>query len=418
MRVATVVMPEVPKIVYERLRSAGAPDGAHPESNLLAAFAEQALSAAEHESLVQHLAQCAECREMVALSLPALEVAPERATEAAAPVERVSIPRRQTWFAWNRLGWAGLAAGVVIAASVLMMQSGGRKNVNEAQQKPVVTQAPQVGRTDAASRPPSSEVATTAENRPRSLALPAASRRNEMKKLTAPAAAPKEPASPPQVSAQSTGANLGHSLDRDIQGGQAGGALAPGSASETVEVTAAAPVNTESAQTADTLAGANAAAPVVRAKAARAQEASTADVKQQYEVSALQNLPVNGRNMVELQKVAPGAVQVLPQWALHGDEVQRSLDSGARWITVFQHRALLCVAALATDVWAGGKNGDLFHSADAGATWTQVRPSLAGQTLGGDVSHIEVDSPNQVVLSTSTNESWSTTDGGKTWTKK
>ena len=425
MRAATVVMPEVPKIVYERLRGAAAAEGAHPDSNLLAAFAEQTLSAAERESVVQHLAQCKDCRAAVALSIPALEAAPELALEPLAPTARVRIATGRTWFAWNRLGWAGLAAGVLIAAGVLVMRPGGEKKVNEAQQRPAATIAPQVEKAEPdkspATRASSSEVTTTVENRPEAPAPPAAPLRNEMKKLAVAAAAPKKEAvPPPQASAQSAGANLGHSLDKDVAGGLVAGASMSRaqSTAESVEVTAEAPLNTETAQTSDTLAGAG-AAPVVRAKAARAQEASTssADAKQQYAVSALQDLPTKGRDMAELQKAVPGAAQVVPQWALRGDKVQRSLDSGARWTTVFHHHALVCAAALGADVWAGGKNGDLFHSADSGATWTQVRPS-AGEILHDEVTHIDVYSPGQVVLTTSTNESWSTTDGGKTWTKK
>ncbi len=421
-------MSEVPKIVYERLRGTGTPDGAHPDSNLLAAFAEQALSAAERERVVQHLVQCAECREAIALSLPALEAAPELAREAVAPAARVSIARGRTWFAWNRLGWVGLAAGVLIAVGVFVMRPGGEKKVTEAQQRPAATVAPQTEKAEAdkspATRASSSEVTTTAENRPEAPAPPATPLRNEMKKLAVAAVAPKkELAPPPQVSAQSAGANPGHSLDKDVQGGLVAGASMPRpqSANETVEVTAEAPVNTETAQTTDTLA-ASEAAPVMRAKAARAQEAatSTAEVKQQVTVSNVQDLKVSGRNMSALRQPAPEATQSAApaQWVVHGDKVQRSVDSDGRWATVFQHRNLLFVAASGIDVWAGGKNGDLFHSADLGATWTQVRPSLAGQTLADDVTHIEVHSPTQVVLTTSKNEAWSTTDGGKTWTRK
>lgn len=424
-------MPEVPKIVHERLRAAGAREGAHPDANLLAALAEQTLSATEREDVLQHLAGCADCREMVALSIPALESVPELVPEAAGPAARVSLPRRRMWFAWNRLGWAGLAAGVLIAVGVLVMQPVKRETIHEAQQKPAATLVPPVGRTDAsqtASRL-SSEVATTAENRPEALA-PEAPRRNEMKKLAAPVAAPKETVSPAQATAQRKGANLERSFDKDLQAGQAGGVSAPrpGSAKERVEVSAGTAITTESAQTVDVLAETE-AAPVMRAKAAPALDApaaatKTADAKQEEGRASRQQRSTAYMAGAQPQMAGANAMEVLKkssmpsQWAIHGDEVQRSIDSGARWTTVFHHRALLCVAAFGTDVWAGGKGGDLFHSADSGATWTQIRASLAGQTLGDDVARIDVYSPNQVVLSTSKDESWRTVDGGKTWTKK
>ncbi len=418
MRAATVVMPEVPKIVYARLR--GTPEDAHPDVNLLAAFAEQALSGDERESVLQHLAQCEGCRQAIALSMPAMEVTPVNAPEMAAPAAKVSAPRGRPWFAWNRLGWAGLAAGVVIAAGILMMQSGSRKNVEQAQQKGVATfaqPASNVASDKAAAPPVSSEPTTAAESRPVPRALVAETRRDEMKKTAAFPTRERQFVPPPPVSVPTTSANLGQS-EKDLQGGQAGGALMPrpGSANETVEVSAATPlVSAESAQTGDSVSAQ--AAPVVRAKAARAQETATAseDVKQEYANSNLQNLPLSGRNAFDLNKVAAGAAPA--QWALHGDKVQRLAEPG-QWTTLFHHRGLLCVSSLGTHVWAGGKNGALFHSADSGASWTQVRPSLTGQTLDDDVTRIEVKSPEQVVLFTNKNQSWNSADGGMSWSKK
>ncbi len=429
-------MPEVPKIVYARLR--GAAKSSHPDANLLAGFAEQVLSAPERESVLEHLAQCEECRETMALSVPALEAAPEIAAESVRPASRILPASRSTWFAWNRLGWAGLAAGALIAVGVLMMQSG-KKNFTEARQTAApVAQPAGKAEPDKAAAPPSSETRTTAQNRLAELAVPAGTRRDETKtkKLAAPIAGPRSVFSPaladkldqpklptaPAAGGAVIGGIVGQSSEKDLRGGQAGGVLLdrPASANETVEVVAGAPViNTESAQTKENV-GAE-AAPVVRAKVARAQEeasTSTADVKQQYSASALQNLPLSGRNAVELQKVTPGALQLFPQWVVREDKVQRLAESGGRWRTVFHHRGLRCISAFGTHVWAAGKNGVVFHSADSGATWTEVRPLIGDQTLSDDVTRIDVSGPDQVVLSTGKNESWSTLDGGTTWARK
>src|SRR5437588_11001608 len=64
----------VPKIVYDRLRSAvPEPDSnavarAHPDADLLTAFAEQALSAPEREEVLHHLALFGTCREVLSLA--------------------------------------------------------------------------------------------------------------------------------------------------------------------------------------------------------------------------------------------------------------------------------------------------------------------------------------------------------------
>jgi hypothetical protein len=47
-----------------------------------------------------------------------------------------------------------------------------------------------------------------------------------------------------------------------------------------------------------------------------------------------------------------------------------------------------------------------------------VRPSINGQSLADDITSIKIFSATQVVLTTSKNESWSTSDAGVTWEKK
>jgi hypothetical protein len=126
-------MTEVPKIVYDRLRAAlpdrAGPEQAHPEADLLTAFAEQALSATERDGVLDHLALCGDCREAIALALPAADmVAAPIATETEA-VRATSIRAKSernflTAFAWPGLRWAALAAGVAVAASVLLMHPG------------------------------------------------------------------------------------------------------------------------------------------------------------------------------------------------------------------------------------------------------------------------------------------------------
>jgi photosystem II stability/assembly factor-like uncharacterized protein len=73
-------------------------------------------------------------------------------------------------------------------------------------------------------------------------------------------------------------------------------------------------------------------------------------------------------------------------------------------------------------VWTGGQAGTLFHSGNSGITWVQVQPSIKGQALSSDITHIDVRGdvrgPAEIIVSTSNNEIWSSADGGKTWEKK
>jgi hypothetical protein len=62
-------MERLPKIVQQRLQ-ATAPPGVHPDPDLLTAFAEKSLTERERVQVLQHLGQCADCRQVVALAMP------------------------------------------------------------------------------------------------------------------------------------------------------------------------------------------------------------------------------------------------------------------------------------------------------------------------------------------------------------
>src|SRR5271169_6188446 len=144
-------MTEVPKIVYDRLRAtrsdrvlpgADFPGPTHPDADLLTAFTEQTLSATERDGVLEHLALCGDCCEVIALALPAADIAAapiaagtgaDRATRIPAQAEKrgwlTSINLVARKLAWSKLGgpslrWAALAAGVVVVASVLLVHPG------------------------------------------------------------------------------------------------------------------------------------------------------------------------------------------------------------------------------------------------------------------------------------------------------
>jgi len=95
-------MENAAKIVKERLKSAArAVD--HPDADVLTAFTERTLGARERSHVLEHLAHCAECREVVVLAMPAEE-----------PDLAVILPVRGGWLTWPRLRWGLVAAGVIV----------------------------------------------------------------------------------------------------------------------------------------------------------------------------------------------------------------------------------------------------------------------------------------------------------------
>src|SRR5579864_7669055 len=104
-------MAELPKIVQQRLK-VSAPAGIHPDADLLTAFAEQALAPPERSRIMDHLARCGDCREIVALALP----------EEVEIAHGARVAARSAWFRWPALRWAAVAASVIAVASVGTLQ--------------------------------------------------------------------------------------------------------------------------------------------------------------------------------------------------------------------------------------------------------------------------------------------------------
>jgi hypothetical protein len=229
-----------------------------------------------------------------------------------------------------------------------------------------------------------------------------------------PAPATRMPAAP------STGANA---LDTSP----------PRAVTETVEVAAAAPTVTTEASAEGTLVARSDAPAIEKAKPALQTESS--QLPDTLSTPTVQ-LPLQGRNMTSMARLqSPAKQPITPNvtWIITGGILRRSLDGGQSWQDALRpNHPLLCTASHNQDVWTGGQAGTLFHSANGGVTWLQVQPSIKGQQLSSDITHIDLpgtDLPNadlpvdasgpaKIVLSTGNHEIWSSADGGNTWEKK
>jgi hypothetical protein len=161
---------------------------------------------------------------------------------------------------------------------------------------------------------------------------------------------------------------------------------------------------------------------------------------------------LSGGNLTQLAVVSQAPQ---PRWSISSTgALQRSLDQGSTWqtldvtasppsatsttsleIVAKSSRAkekdsagarkrdvaslvFRAVAANGSDVWAGGSAGALYHSADAGNSWTRVFPIASGATLTGDIVSLEFPEPQHGKLSTSSSEVWTTSDAGQSWQKQ
>src|SRR5713226_900561 len=99
-------MEQLPKIVQRGLQATAKP-GVHPNPDLLAGFAEKSLTDRERVLVLQHLAECADCRDVVSLAMPEIELAPSPS------------PKESSWLSWPALRWGALAACVVVVSAAV-----------------------------------------------------------------------------------------------------------------------------------------------------------------------------------------------------------------------------------------------------------------------------------------------------------
>jgi hypothetical protein len=448
-------MQNIPKIVLKRMQSP--PPESHPDADLLTAFAEQALAARERDHILDHLARCQDCREVLSLALP-----PQLSTEVQTqPLDITTL--RWPVLRWPVLRWTAVAAGVLLIASIGMLQyrrQGGR------------------------------DLASNVFDAKRS--LPAAAPRTQMDKqeLDAPAAVPRSKSAPSGGTAfgggkysagVSAGAPAGSAARAFKVAPRPGLAFAktlknpapsqpqnptPGTgqqqvaaSAEVVEVEAGtAPVTAQAPQN---------QAPQIKEQAQLAQnespDQSTSSADQLEAVDKAKPALPQAATMAPAPalRTDPALTKGLgaPRWTISASgALQRSLDRGKTWLDVnvvadesttanFMQPATsaaitnskslekksadkqsapappvvfraLFVSSNAAEVWAGGSGGALYHTLDGGNRWTRVVPSASGIVLSGNVTGIQFSDPKNGTVTTSNAEVWSTLDDGQTWQKQ
>jgi hypothetical protein len=437
----------------------------HPEADLLTAFAERSLSERERSTVLEHLSQCAECRDVVALALPGIDIA------APAPV-----PARRGWLGWPGLRWGLVAAGAVVVVSAGILKYQLRPGADLA--KNSVPSPPQAvaGELRSEATPTPAAAPALAEshlelqptlNDKATLGAIADAKRDAVAGSARPNRVPQvlrgngfagNAASGPHAPSQWQQNN-----SANVQANQAFGIAPPPSPaaetaprsptfSETVEVSSAAPAVQEEPQNRDSLdetARQVADLPVGKAKAATEDSGATAGA------APKSASPVT---LTPMARTSLASATLAPTWGISATGgLQRSFDHGGTWqdvivaaneqvmganfasyeVTVQKSRAkekdeegkqalkkqitapvFRAVAAVGADVWAGGQGGMLYHSQDSGNHWARVVPNAASSFLTGDVVGVEFSDPQHGKITTSVPEVWNTADGGQSWQKQ
>jgi hypothetical protein len=414
-------MSNVPKIVLKQLQT---PAGEHPDADLLAAFAEQSLPESERNLVLSHLSLCSDCREVIALALPATE---------AVSVTVLAHPARAGWLAVPALRWGVVAAGVLVVTSFGILQYQRTHLGKEKQLAAAVI--PRMPIPSAPVQTPAASAQTSAAG-----AVPRTEEKMQFDKRVE--ARKQFPSMFPQSKSASdagvTGVRVLRPASRasGVSAGAisgSGGGIAPGSGARLA--TNAPAIATVEAQ---------------GASLAPATNTPSAQASDQIAQNQVQQLPLPGRNVTDLSVArakdpvpAAAAAMQAPSIALHTSPslmqhaaprwmitssggLRRSLDAGLTWEDVnvnadsiaTPNPVFRALAATGSEVWAGGSNAVLYHSLDAGAHWTRVMPLSAGAELTGDITAVDFSDLQHGKITTSTPEVWTTADDGHTWQKQ
>jgi hypothetical protein len=425
----------------------------HPDSDLLTAYIERSLAPAEQADMVRHLAACSWCREVVALSLPEVQVLP-----AAVPARG-----RWAWFWFPTLRWSAVAATVLIGAA-LLIEKPWKSRTEPAPVTDMVAQ-----KAAAPTPPPVTASAPAAES---ANAIPAshadiAAVPSQSSGLQASAGQPS-PAAIGGLAKKTTdmaslrrdeASGAGRSMSRSALAYDArnskqldaasvtngfAGAVAPVTTVAGELVSAPAPKAEVTGQNARFLARSIPITPDSIRNSALAvtfgDEKSKSDTTAAYSAGAqggsrvfsfprkiitaskdkiAGTSPSRTSGMAWMEKEGAAKAEAAPpaerlHWSISPDgKLIKSADLSV-WHEVYPQKDDLLfrvVVAEGHDVWAGGSHLTLIHSWNGGVDWKKMK---LGEAATGDITDIVIGN-GDVQVKTSNDQTWVSQDGGITW---
>lgn len=406
-------MNQIPESARRRMQAR--PVGEHPDADLLSAFTEHLLSGQERERVLTHLAACAACREVVSLALPQ----EAEVVESGAPAG--------SWFRWPVLRWTALAATVIVvgaAVSVLVpRQSSDQTASNDSVPAQKVPPAPSTQNAEAREQ----------ENHPAEAKGPRA--RRDVAQASGRGSAAKE--NKKQV-AQGVVAQL---RNEEVA---AQPAAAPTPRIQAAEAQSAKGRSFQQITTADEVAKTEPA----RQDSALADKDTAKGAVAGGQVSENRNRalappssppPPSAENQVAaasgMRATAPVARDVFggpvalakakkldaaTRWRVSSAGAIERSTSGAAWekVEIDPGVTFRALSSTSGDLWAGGTGGALFHSADAGRTWSRVRVGDEGMWVSEALVGVDFPNATNGFVTTTSGAVWQTQDAGRTWQRR
>lgn len=428
-------MENLPKIVLQRLRqgSAGASPkapsttsgragrGEHPDADLLAAFVEKKLTEGERVSVMKHLADCSECREVVALAW----------TPGTGEVQAVSVVGRgrPAWFTMPIVRWGAISAALgAILVAVFLYRPAPELFRERTETKrplpPAAAPAPSAAKTEmgapAATEtyaeivrrgiPAKPGVGSTSTN----LNQPSAKQAGASGEVAGIVGRP-EPSSSEDALAKAE-PSRGYSVGGPITSAAPSAPAVPGPAQSAATKTSNAEVARAQTQ------GVEVKKDELDVAAESRKAGSLAAIQQAEGAPRAKGLLKSGSTLRETA-AKTGAKALLPgvRWSISiTGKVERSLDGGTTWQELHVNDSLVfrVVTATGSEVWAGGARGALYHSVDGGETWTRVYLDPDRSSPDDAIVRINFTDPLHGQVTTAAGERWITSDGGRHWTQE
>jgi hypothetical protein len=404
-------MKGVPNVARRRLQVANEASASanqfHPDATLLAAFAEQSLAGRERVAVFDHLAQCADCRDVVFLAAPQID-APQARSKISAPTGWLRLPI---------LRWGVLAACVLGVVAVTLRYEGKKSPALS----PREVAGPMIAEEIAPAVP---EQRTAIQSQPKTRQPPKAehktSETTSAQLQVSRTRADEQPASP--VVPERHAARAVPKFPMQFDGPQIAVQKLP--PAERAPPSAVAAVQSSSSTLAK---NGNQSLDEDRKKVEQGEgleDANLGELSEAHSAGSPVEVPTaaespnaTGRNVSHLTTLPSSP----PRWMLTSSgALQRSLDEGRSWepVAVARGISFRALSVQGSEIWVGGAAGALYHSSDLGQRWAQIVPNSNGEPLKAEITRIEFASPQEGALTTAAGESWITSDSGRSWLKK
>jgi hypothetical protein len=394
-----------------------------PDGEILAAYAERALSLPETEKWESHFSACARCRKIL-MVLAASQDAPLAEKEVARLGELVasargpvaiagkSAGRTRAWMTDWRMRWLTPALGAAAVLAVWFAKRPPWRAIDRSSSQTLVAQAP---KEQAPLRPVPEQADRLSEVAP-------------PRKESAPAAPPPERSSlnaqaltAPVEGLKKAPADISKALDKASSSASASTdslqqTINPNALTAERENKPAAIPPMPSSEKAQAEESAGAPAAVAQSEAKVAPAPSPQFAARARSIQGFAALKV--AEPAFIQATAPYGSTV---WRFgKGGRIERSGDSGETWVSQtspIQEDWLAGVAVSDTLCWAAGKNGSIALTTD-GERWERVAPpamSAGADSKWPDWTGITARDAQSATVTTSDGLKFATADGGKTW---